>query len=131
MTSALLRMAAFLLALVAGGWVIGNAAVASPTPTHCHAAELDPTSAPVAVHHGHLPGVDAVHGHPGGDHRSDGGCPTGGTCCDMFCHVLLAPSLPVGDVIRVTFASYARRTDAARGSLPARGPERPPRTATA
>ena len=129
MTSALLRLAALLLALVAGGWVMGNA-VASPAPAHCHSAQVDPTSSPSAASE-RAAGVEAVHEHSGHDHRSGEGCPSGGTCCDMFCHVLLAPSLPAADVVRVSFASYARRTDAARGSLAVTGPERPPRPAAA
>lgn len=132
MISASLKMVALLLALVAGGFAMRDAASASQAVPPCHAA----AAGYVVAHHAsptpRLPALEtlAVSGvsqalHHDGTGR---GCPTDGSCCDAFCHAMMNVSVPEASVVDVTFASYVRSDDANQGSPSVRGPERPPRT---
>lgn len=130
MISASLKMVVLFLALVAGGFAVGGAASASQAVAPCHAG----AARHVAVRHASAPGPQAlaapcIQGAPQSHHHHGTGCPTDGTCCDAFCHAVMTASVPETGVLEVTFASFIRSDDADQGSLPVRGPERPPRTA--
>jgi hypothetical protein len=121
-----LKTALLCLALVAGGLGVGHApALAGQPPGAAHRAVLASHAADDAFD------IVASPAHAGHHHRSDGpghGCPTAGQCCDAFCHAVLAAEEPSADALRVSFAAYERRDDAAEPSLAVRGPERPPRS---
>jgi hypothetical protein len=134
MIPASLKMVVLLLALVAGGFAMRDAASASGGVPPCHAtlaghdASQDASSVADSVAVVVLAVADASSSVPH-HHGSGRGCPTDGSCCDAFCHAVMAASVPDAATIDVTFASYVRSDDATEASLPVMGPERPPRTA--
>ncbi|RYC31341.1 hypothetical protein D3273_14600 [Lichenibacterium minor] len=123
-----IKAALLCLALVAGSIVAGHAGSgldqhgAASVRLSDRAADAD-----VAATHQMQRHAADHHGHGAPDRD----CPTGGGCCDAFCHAVLATDLPMQGTVDVSFGAYLRRDDAAAASLPVRGPERPPRSAVA
>ena len=133
MIAASLKMVVLLLALVAGGFAMRDAASASQAVPPCHMAHAgqDGTQAaspaPGPASGGAIVAADAARTPH--HHGSGRGCSTDGSCCDAFCHAVMAVSVPGAGAVIFTFASYRRSDDAGGGSVPVIGPERPPRTA--
>lgn len=134
MLSASLKMVVFLLALVAGGFAMHDAASASQMSAPCHAIVVGSDTADQTSSTLERDGVETAAAAEASQahhrHGSGRGCPTGGSCCDAFCHAVMTVSLSGAGAVDVTFASYVRSDDEPAGSLSLLGPERPPRTAT-
>lgn len=134
MISASFKMVVLLLALLAGGFAMHDATSTSQAILPYHAVVLGSDVAleilPAPNHV--LVRADLAEdvSRSSHDHGSGRGCPTDGLCCDAFCHVVMAVSVPEPGAINVTFASYIRLNDPHEGSFPVVGPERPPRFAS-
>ena len=126
MFAAALRTTALVVAILAAWLVVGNAAYAvSAVQQPCHAAYAEMQASKALLAH-----INAVQAE-GNHHRNDGGDhnqrPTGGMCCDAFCHAVMLAFEQDMTGAEAHYAFYGMVADEGLFSHTVHGLDRPPR----